>query len=156
MSNDAGDDAATSPLRVEPTAALPRVSSTVEVLPARVGTAVGSAVAAAGGVRDTLGGVLDARVGPRVTGALQTLDGVVVEGRYRGLGAIDALAGRRAPRRWPWAAGAAALGALVGAGLALALRGALGQDAPDAQEPEQLQAVVDPFPGDPMPQPPLG
>lgn len=47
------------------------------------------------------------------------------------------------PRRWPWAAAAAVLGAAAGAGCVLLLRRLIGQDAPDAQEPGELKAVVD-------------
>lgn len=47
------------------------------------------------------------------------------------------------PRRWPWAAGAAVLGAAAGAGLVAVLRRVVGEDAPDAQEPDDLQAVID-------------
>ena len=63
--------------------------------------------------------------------------------------ALTALRGERvgpplAVRRWPWAVGAAVLGAAAGAGVAvLAGRLLMGQDAPDAQEPEDLEAVVD-------------
>jgi hypothetical protein len=67
------------------------------------------------------------------------------EGRVRGLGALNALTGRR-PRRWPWAVAAAATGALAGAAVVLAVRTLGGRDAPDAVPPEQLRAVVDPLP----------
>ena len=46
-------------------------------------------------------------------------------------------------RRWPWALAAAVLGAAAGAGVALLARRLLGSEAPDAQEPEQVRAVVD-------------
>jgi hypothetical protein len=46
-------------------------------------------------------------------------------------------------RRWPWAVAAALLGAAAGAGVALVWRGLVGEDAPGAQDPEDLQAVVD-------------
>ncbi len=59
---------------------------------------------------------------------------------------VARVTGRRY-RRWPWAAGAAVAGAAAGAGSVLLLRRLVGQDAPDAQEPEQLRAVVDPAPG---------
>lgn len=49
----------------------------------------------------------------------------------------------RQPRRWPWALGAAVLGAGAGAAAVLALRRLIGEDAPDAQEPGDLRAVVD-------------
>ena len=71
--------------------------------------------------------------------------------------AVEALRGGpvRAPvgvRRWPWAVVAAVAGAAAGAGTALLLQRVLGTDAPDAQEPEDLEAVVDrPVPDQPAP-----
>lgn len=47
------------------------------------------------------------------------------------------------PRRWPWALCGACAGAGAAAGAVLLARRLLGQDAPDAQEPSELQAVVD-------------
>lgn len=78
-----------------------------------------------------------------VVSAQDVLEGVVDEVRERGSGAVEALAGRRPVRRWPWAVGAAVAGAAAGAGVALLVRTVLGEDAPGAQEPEQLQAVID-------------
>lgn len=59
-------------------------------------------------------------------------------------------------RRWPWALGAAVLGAVVGGGVARLVRRVTGDDAPDAQDPDQVEAVVDrPLPADsPGPIPP--
>jgi len=68
------------------------------------------------------------------------LEGVVEDGRDR---AAALLAVQPPARRWPWAVGAAVLGAAAGAAVALAVRRLVGQDAPDAQDPEQLRAVVD-------------
>lgn len=74
----------------------------------------------------------------------------------RGTAAVEALRGGpvRPPvgaRRWPWAVVAAVAGAAAGAAIAVLagrLAGRLmGQDAPDAQDPEDVQAVVD-RPGD--------
>ena len=81
--------------------------------------------------------------------------------RVRGSAAWDALRGDRvgppvAVRRWPWAVGAAVLGAAAGAAAALVVGRLVGTDAPDAQEPEDLEAVVD-RPGDgPTAVPPAG
>ena len=67
----------------------------------------------------------------------------------RGDAAVTALRGDRvgpplAVRRWPWAVGAAVLGAAAGAGVALLVgRLLMGRDAPDAQDPADLEAVVD-------------
>ena len=66
----------------------------------------------------------------------------------RGGAAWDALRGARvgppiAVRRWPWALTAALAGAVVGAASAVALRAVFPRDAPGAQEPDELQAVVD-------------
>ncbi|MBW3638920.1 MAG: hypothetical protein KY451_03585 [Actinobacteria bacterium] len=68
--------------------------------------------------------------------------------RVRGEAARDALRGSRvgppmAVRRWPWALAAAVLGALAGSGVAVLVRRLEGQDAPDAQDPSELEAVVD-------------
>ena len=68
------------------------------------------------------------------------LEGVVEDGRDR---AAALLAAQPPARRWPWAVGAAVLGAAAGAAVAVAVRRVVGQDAPDAQDPEQLRAVVD-------------
>jgi hypothetical protein len=74
---------------------------------------------------------------------------VLEEGAVRGTAAVTALRGGRvgppiAVRRWPWAVAAAVLGAAVGVAAAQLLgRLLLGQDAPGAQEPEDLEAVVD-------------
>ena len=47
------------------------------------------------------------------------------------------------PRRWPWAVWGALAGAAAGVGAVLVARRVLGQDAPDAQDPSELEAVVD-------------
>ena len=54
-----------------------------------------------------------------------------------------------AARRWPWAVVAAVAGAAAGVALAnVAGRLLLGRDAPDAQDPADLEAVED-RPGEP-------
>lgn len=68
--------------------------------------------------------------------------------RTRTTAAYDALRGGPvgpplAVRRWPWAVLAAVLGALAGAAVVVLARRVVGEDAPDAQEPEDLQAVID-------------
>ena len=79
----------------------------------------------------------------------RVLGEVVDDALVRGDAALTALRGERvgpplAVRRWPWAVAAALLGAAAGAAAAQLLgRLLLGQDAPDAQEPEDLEAVVD-------------
>ena len=70
------------------------------------------------------------------------------EARVRGGAAWDALRGERvgppvAVRRWPVALAAAVLGAAAGAAVAYLLRRLQPADPPDAQEPEELVAVVD-------------
>ena len=80
-----------------------------------------------------------AREGAAVRQVVDALEGVVEDGRAR---AGTALATSGA-RRWPWSVGAALLGAAAGAAVVLLARRVVGEDAPDAQEPEQLQAVVD-------------
>ncbi len=75
------------------------------------------------------------------------LESAFQDGRER---AADLLAVTpRRSRRWPWAVAAAVAGAAAGAAVALLLQRLAGQDAPGAQEPEQLRAVVDPAPVDP-------
>lgn len=105
----------------------------------------GPALRGAGAARETglaaapaLAGALgDARTS--VVRAQEVLDGVVESVPERG----PVLGGRRPPRRWPWAVAAALAGAAAGAGAALLFQRLFGQDAPGAQEPEQLVAVVD-------------
>ncbi len=68
--------------------------------------------------------------------------------RERGGAAWDVLRGAPAEapplaRRWPWALGAAVLGAAVGGVVAAVLRRVGGEDAPGAQDPEEVVAVVD-------------
>ena len=46
-------------------------------------------------------------------------------------------------RRWPWALGAALLGAAAGAAVAVVVSRLVPSDAPDAQDPEDVEAVVD-------------
>ncbi len=69
---------------------------------------------------------------------------LVQQTRSRTGAAWEALLGRT-PRRWFAVYGAVA-GAIAGAGAAVLARKVAGQDAPDAVEPEQLRAVVDPGP----------
>ena len=87
----------------------------------------------------------DARA--RGTELSSDLTALLDEALVRGGAAWDALRGERvgppvAHRRWPAALAAAAAGAAAGVAVAMVLRRLHG-DAPDAQEPEELQAVVD-------------
>jgi hypothetical protein len=71
---------------------------------------------------------------------------VLEEAAVRGGAAWDALRGERvgppvAKARWPWALAAAVAGAAAGIAVAVALRGRA--DPPDAQDPEDLEAVID-------------
>ena len=130
---------------------------------ARVGAQVGSAVGAAVGTAYEEAtqraveartaavkgyGVVRERVAGADTGAVvkqlgEVLEGVVEDGRERALSVF----GRTPPppkrSRLPWAAGAVVAGAAAGAAVAFAVRRLVGQDAPGAQEPDQLRAVVD-------------
>lgn len=106
-----------------------------------VGTAVGSALETA----------VDS-VSTTVAGLASAVGDFLDEPAVRGGAALDALRGvpvgpPAAVRRWPWALGAAALGAAAGAGLALLVHRLGGSDAPGAQEPHELRAVVD-LPGE--------
>ena len=55
----------------------------------------------------------------------------------------EVVAPRGAARRWPWAVGAAVAGALAGAVVAKLMAKVAPADAPGAQEPHELRAVVD-------------
>lgn len=79
---------------------------------------------------------------------------VLDEALTRGSAAWDVLRGERvgppvAVRRWPWAVGAAVAGAGAGVGVAFLLRRLRTQDAPDAVDPDQVEAVVDRPPAGP-------
>ena len=83
-----------------------------------------------------------------VEDARQRAEAVLGEAAVRGGAAWDALRGERvgppvAVARWPWALAAAVGGALAGAAVALAVRRMSRPDAPDAQDPADLQAVID-------------
>ena len=56
-------------------------------------------------------------------------------------------AGAARGARWPWALATTVAGAAAGAAVAWALRRVEGEDQPGAQEPDEVQAVVD-RPGD--------
>ena len=73
---------------------------------------------------------------------------VLEEARVRGGAAWDALRGERVGppvgrRRWPVGLAAALAGAAAGVAVAVALRRLRAGDPPDAQDPEDLLAVVD-------------
>lgn len=95
-----------------------------------------------------------------VDAAGEVLGEVVDASLVRGGAALDALRGGPvgppvAVRRWPWAVAAAVVGAAAGAGVAYlvgrVVGRVVGRDAPDAQEPEDVQAVVDRAPDAPSP-----
>ncbi|GAC1439319.1 MAG: hypothetical protein NVSMB55_00370 [Mycobacteriales bacterium] len=70
------------------------------------------------------------------------------EARVRGEAAWDALRGERvgppvAVSRWPWALAAALAGAAAGVAVAVAVRRISRPDAPGAQDPQDLEAVID-------------
>ena len=110
-------------------------------------TAHGAAAARSSAARFAQGGLPEVRAAANSMG--EVLEGVVEDVRERSGEVVDALSGRRRlPRRWPWMVGAAAAGAAVGAGAAMLVRRVVGEDAPGAQEPEQLVAVVDPRPAE--------
>lgn len=80
--------------------------------------------------------------------ARQRAEVVLEEAAVRGGAAWDALRGERvgppvAAARWPWALAAAAAGAAVAVAVVIATRGLGGPEAPDAQDPEDLEAVID-------------
>ena len=89
----------------------------------------------------------------RVTGQAAEVVGEVLDlSVVRTGAALDALRGGpvRPPvgvSRWPWAVAAAVVGAAAGAATAMLVGRLIGEDAPGAQAPEDLEAVVD-RPGD--------
>jgi hypothetical protein len=80
--------------------------------------------------------------------ARQRAEAILEEAAVRGSAAWDALRGERvgppvARSRWPFALAAALAGAAAGIAIAVALRQLGRPDAPDAQDPEDLEAVID-------------
>lgn len=118
---------------------------------AAVGTAVGTALVGAETARaeaGRFGNAASTAVRGFAAELVDTVQGLAEEPGVRGAAAFDALRG--APigppagrRRWPWAMAAAVLGASAGVAVAVVLRRWGGTDAPDAQEPHELRAVVD-------------
>ncbi|MCW2623144.1 MAG: hypothetical protein JWL64_2746 [Frankiales bacterium] len=74
------------------------------------------------------------------------MTGLTDSGATAGLSGLVPVRFARTPRRWPWALAAAAAGAAAGAGAVLVVRRVLGEDQPDAQDPAELRAVIDPGP----------
>jgi hypothetical protein len=103
--------------------------------------------------------VVAAEPGVRARQWADTVESVVEQGRERAVATLPSKApARRSRLPWPatagrstapvgrslsWSVGAAVGGAAGGVAVALLLRRLLGSDAPGAQEPEQLRAVVD-------------
>lgn len=112
---------------------------------------VASAREAAGPVRDRVvesAGELAVAAAPVVESAVETVNGVLEDALVRGGAAWEALRGHEvapvAPvRRWPYALAAALAGAAAGAAAVRVLRAVVPADAPGAQEPHELRAVVD-------------
>jgi hypothetical protein len=78
----------------------------------------------------------------------QQLEALLEEAGLRGGAAWDALRGERvgppvAARRWPWAVAAAVAGAAAGVAVAMIVRRLAHEDPPGAQDPEDLEAVID-------------
>ena len=81
-----------------------------------------------------------------VASTAETVSGVLEDAGARGGEAWAALRSQvpaLPARRWPWAVGAALAGATAGAAVAYVVGRLSTPDAPDALEPEQVQAVVD-------------
>lgn len=126
-------------------AALQRAGAVLEHQSAAVAPEVGAAVGSAVGtavdvVGDRLGTVLGTVGG--------SLSDFLDEPAVRSSAALDALRGvpvgpPASVRRWPWAVGAALFGAAAGAAVAFVLHRLQRPDAPGAQEPHELRAVVD-------------
>lgn len=80
---------------------------------------------------------------PVLDSALETVGRVLDETRVRSGAALSALRGEPVARRWPWVLAALVTGAAVGAGAALLVRRLNPPDAPGAQDPDEVRAVVD-------------
>lgn len=85
---------------------------------------------------------------PAVAAAAVSAGGALGTARHRSADALTVLKGDRvgppaSVRRWPWALGAAVAGAAAGALVVSVLRRVAPGDAPGAQEPHELRAVVD-------------
>ncbi|MBC7372906.1 MAG: hypothetical protein H7323_02820 [Frankiales bacterium] len=150
--------------------AVRRASELVETVGERAGVLAQDLTQRAGPLRDRVfegAGELAETAGPLVGAAAETVSGVLEEARERGGAAWDVLRGERvgpplAVRRWPWALGAAVAGAVAGAVAVKLLRTIAPADAPGAQAPHELRAVVDtpthdvaPGNGRPTPAPPV-
>jgi hypothetical protein len=117
-----------------------------------VGTAVETVVDAVGSAADAVGHVVG-EVGAGLAGLLE-------EPGVRGGAALDALRGipvgpPASVRRWPWALGAAVLGAAAGVAVALLAYRLQRPDAPGAQDPSEVPAVVDLAPHRPTAEQPV-
>jgi hypothetical protein len=80
--------------------------------------------------------------------AAADVEAALEEAALRGGAAWDALRGERvkppiAAARWPWAVGAAVAGAAAGILVAIVVRRFSAPERPDAQDPEDLEAVID-------------
>lgn len=119
--------------------------------------AAASAGLAAGAALEVLGAagrevVTAVRGGAELLPTPAVLEGVLEDAFDRGAQAWDALRGRsRPPRRWPWAAGSALAGATAAVAVTVLVRRLTTTDAPGAQEPADVRAVVDPAPADAVP-----
>ncbi len=114
---------------------------------------------------------LRSTAGPAVAAAALSAGGALDTARSRSADALTVLRGDRVGppsslRRWPWALAAAVAGAAAGALVVSVLRRVAPGDAPGAQEPHELRAVVDtteppagrenaPVTGIPVPSPPV-
>jgi len=97
-------------------------------------------------------GPLTAATGPLVASPAETVTGVLEDAGGRSSVGRELSVSDRV-RRWPWALGAALAGAVGGAAVAYVAGRLQVPDALGAQEPEQLQAVVDRPDPDPNPTP---
>lgn len=133
--------------------AVERTTQGAEVAAQRTRETAGSTAAAARAGRDKLSdkGLAaawqDVRAGLAPVG--EVLEGVLEDARSRSAEAARVVAEQQQAKRWPWAVSVVLAGAGAGAALVLARRTLFGEDAPDAQEPGELQAVVDLLPGTP-------
>ena len=110
------------------------------VIPGAVVVTADRAGAVAGPLRDR---VLDSA--GELRGAAAPVVGEALERTGAAWGVLrgDRIGPPLAVRRWPWALGAALAGAAAGAVVAAMVRKVAPADAPGAQEPHELRAVVD-------------
>lgn len=136
------------------------VGTAVDELGQRAGEAAAVLADTYGTVREKVAAAEPGALVRQWAGAVEgVVESVVEQGRDRA-SAVRATPVPAPRRTVSWSVGAAVAGALGGVAVALLVRRLLGSDAPGAQEPDQLRAVVDtgtgaPAAPTPVPDPPV-